>query len=713
MFHAQRFTFTTLLLTICLINTGGKAALAGDASQMQPYAVFVAEDKAYTRCGPSAEYYRTDPLKHGQQLEVYAETDDGWLGVRPPQDSFCWVPSETVELDGNGEMGSVIEDKTVAWIGTHLGRARKYLWQVQLAEGESVTVIGRQERDGPDGPQLWLRIVPPSGEFRWIHQNQTVGTSEELVETMAARNQSLAENNVQFQPAGPTHVDRQPKAARLAADVQPEPASSRRRVNADAAAVADSGQSVMVDNNDRKNFDTPSERPIGSGAQSFDNESIELPPSLVSSGGPIAKPRPAAATASLPRPRGLLASMAKLGQPKIRDITTKNDSPDQVASADAATGSTIDSSIASDDNWVSGAATRTAKDPNAVAINAAPMTLPARPSVGGESFGSSSDAFVQTHQTSNQVAQVSGIAPLPAQNLVPAKTPTPSQAVVPAQAFASVEAFAPAQAIVPAQAALAAPSPTNSFNARLAPAAAAPQLRPPTFVSADRINELKQQVVGADLGSMRLVLSQLMSSQSSAAEARVVAEASRSLAARSTDPTIAENARVLSRRADQYAGLADRRDGPSVVQATTQSAVNLVGQSAGQSTGLQPISSTAISTPISTAISTPISTPISASIPANSGVGVITGGAPTLTPTPQPETNHVSYSGQLVQVYSARTHSPPFALTDGTGRTVAYVTPSPGINLRMHLNQQVSVTGTPGFVSGLNMPHVMALRADR
>ena len=139
---------------------------------------------------------------------------------------------------------------------------------------------------------------------------------------------------------------------------------------------------------------------------------------------------------------------------------------------------------------------------------------------------------------------------------------------------------------------------------------------------------------------------------------------------------------MLARRADQYAGLADRRDGPSVIQTN--------GQPSPESVGFQPLPSSAVAFP---------------------GSGLETAGS--LPPSTQPETNKTSYTGQLVQVYSARTHSPPFALTDGTGRTIAYVTPSPGINLRMHLNQQVTVTGTPGFVSGLNMPHLMAQRADR
>jgi hypothetical protein len=70
-------------------------------------------------------------------------------------------------------------------------------------------------------------------------------------------------------------------------------------------------------------------------------------------------------------------------------------------------------------------------------------------------------------------------------------------------------------------------------------------------------------------------------------------------------------------------------------------------------------------------------------------------------------------TGYLVQVYSARSNSPPFALTDDAGRTVAYVTPSPGVNLRTHLNSKVSVFGNQGFLTGLNTPHILATQAVR
>ncbi len=43
-------------------------------------------------------------------------------------------------------------------------------------------MIGKSEREGPDGPQRWYRVVPPSGEYRWVRREQVVDSSEKLVE---------------------------------------------------------------------------------------------------------------------------------------------------------------------------------------------------------------------------------------------------------------------------------------------------------------------------------------------------------------------------------------------------------------------------------------------------------------------------------------------------------------------------------------------------
>ncbi len=138
----------------------------------KPEAVYVNVESAYVFAGPSREYYPTGRLQRGVSLEVYHRTADGWLGVRPPEGSFSWVPASQAYLLPGGKSIEITDQKAVSWIGTELGSAKQYRWQVQLSVGEQLSVLG--ESNAPNGHEdreaLWYRVSPPSGEFRWIEQ---------------------------------------------------------------------------------------------------------------------------------------------------------------------------------------------------------------------------------------------------------------------------------------------------------------------------------------------------------------------------------------------------------------------------------------------------------------------------------------------------------------------------------------------------------------
>ncbi|MGB7329386.1 MAG: hypothetical protein WBD31_31175 [Rubripirellula sp.] len=656
----------------------GNPVTAEDDATFQPYTVYVAQEESHARCGPSAEDYRTDELRHGQALEVYFEAKDGWLGIRPPESAFCWIPAETVKLDGSGDKGLVIEDHTVAWIGTHLGRARSYKWQVQLAEGEPITVIGKSEREGPDGPQLWYRIVPPSGEFRWVHRDQVVTNSEELI---ASLDRDAPREEIMFADAGPTSprkssgntssrgVGNRESGSRVAANTRPQPKlSSRsaprssvanakpvssRRVIDEPELVQASGQSVLESaarNNDvetlpigsglneswQANSSRPlADQPLESGQ---DIAALHSPPSL--STGPLSTGTSSGTSSVQPTKRkGLIASVAFLGRPTLAAIGTEQNAT-QVEPA-------------SEDSWVSGIGRRivaaaTTEPPMAPQTQAVPMDALA-----------ASDTSMQSSASlgpPSPVMQVSGSAPMPAQQLSPAAS-----------------GWAPSSGMTPA----VAPPILNPVNAK-----------PMNVVSSQRIEQIRQEASGANIDTLTLLLSRLMAAQASGLETEPVAAAARQLAGTTNDPSIATRARLLAERADQYARVATRRDGNALIR--NQGDVMLADAQ----------------------------TPEIDSLEIPSGLGTIASaiglGAPqTTSPPPSPSEAAPAFGGQLVQVYSARPNSPPFALTDNTGRTVAYVTPIPGVNLRTHLNSQVNVIGTAGFLPGLNMPHVLASQAVR
>ena len=205
-----------------------------------------------------------------------------------------------------------------------------------------------------------------------------------------------------------------------------------------------------------------------------------------------------------------------------------------------------------------------------------------------------------------------------------------------------------------------------------------------TYVSAQRLTQIENETRQADIEQLGLIFSRLMASRATAAETAPVARAAFILAGSAHDPLVAGRARMLSERAEQYRQVAHRRDGEVVIR----------------SNGLPAISDNS-NYPVLPASHVTPTVPTSNAGPLYQG------------PTQSEAAKVTNASGYLVQVYSARTHSPPFALTDNSGRTIAYVTPIPGVNLRPHLNHRVSVFGNRGFLTGLSTPHILATQAVR
>lgn len=142
-------------------------AMAGSATAEQPfpYTAYVTSDEVYVRSGPGDNYYPTDRLKAGTPVEVYRHDPGGWYAIRPPKDSFSWVSSRYLHLEGNN-LATVTEERVAARVGSRFSDVRDII-QVRLHKGETVEVL--QPRGRYDGqPPAWYKIAPPSGEFRWI-----------------------------------------------------------------------------------------------------------------------------------------------------------------------------------------------------------------------------------------------------------------------------------------------------------------------------------------------------------------------------------------------------------------------------------------------------------------------------------------------------------------------------------------------------------------
>ena len=185
-----------------------------------PRTVYVAVEKAEVYSGPSSELYPTGFVARGNAIEVYHKTQDGWLGIRPPKHSFSWVPAEDAYLLPGGKVIEITGENAVSWIGTALGSAKQYRWQVKLDPGEQLSVLGEMvNKDSAGAEVLWYKIAPPSGEFRWI-QEQAVSTSPPAVASTVVLASATSETVPEDEGRRSESQDRSPSKPRAGAASQ-------------------------------------------------------------------------------------------------------------------------------------------------------------------------------------------------------------------------------------------------------------------------------------------------------------------------------------------------------------------------------------------------------------------------------------------------------------------------------------------------------------
>jgi hypothetical protein len=139
------------------------------ASERQyPYYASVAVTETNIRSGPGIEFYPTSQLWLGDKVEVYYETEE-WCAIRPPIGSFSWISARYVDL-GTNNIGKVIANGLASRVGSENTKLCDTV-QVKLKKGEKVFVLDRLETPENIASPLWFKIVPPSGEFRWVARN--------------------------------------------------------------------------------------------------------------------------------------------------------------------------------------------------------------------------------------------------------------------------------------------------------------------------------------------------------------------------------------------------------------------------------------------------------------------------------------------------------------------------------------------------------------
>ncbi len=146
-----------------IILTASTAA----AEQAFPYKAYVTADDVEVRSGPGEDFYPTDKLQKGETVEVYRRDAGGWCAIRPPEGSFSWISGRVLKLQDDN-LAVVKEDDVASRVGSSLSNVRDVI-QVRMRKGEAVEILDSKETPGGKS-QVWYKIAPPSGEFRWISE---------------------------------------------------------------------------------------------------------------------------------------------------------------------------------------------------------------------------------------------------------------------------------------------------------------------------------------------------------------------------------------------------------------------------------------------------------------------------------------------------------------------------------------------------------------
>src|SRR3990170_388270 len=120
-----------------------------------PYKTLVAADDVYVRSGPGQNYYPTDKLKRGQEVEVYRHDPGGWCAIRPVDGSFSWVSGRFLKpTDDN--LAVVTEDGVSARVGSRFSDIREVV-QVRLQKGEVIEILDPPPRGAGWGENTWFK----------------------------------------------------------------------------------------------------------------------------------------------------------------------------------------------------------------------------------------------------------------------------------------------------------------------------------------------------------------------------------------------------------------------------------------------------------------------------------------------------------------------------------------------------------------------------
>jgi hypothetical protein len=182
--------WTPVLLFGLLVAVTPLLGAEPPAGQQLPRTVSVQARHTYLRAGPGDDFYPTARLIQGEAVELWSVDAAGYGAVRPLTGSFSWLRAADVDrqMEADPSVGVVVTDGAVARIGSQINDLR-HVAQVRLEAGERVRVLDEVRIEHGRHAGLWVKIAPPSGEFRWARLadlDLPIGLAPQTGELLAA-----------------------------------------------------------------------------------------------------------------------------------------------------------------------------------------------------------------------------------------------------------------------------------------------------------------------------------------------------------------------------------------------------------------------------------------------------------------------------------------------------------------------------------------------
>jgi hypothetical protein len=560
-----------------------------------PYRAQVLSDAASVRSGPGSRFYVTGQLMQGETVEVYRHVDDQWCAIRPPSTSFSYVRADAVRATENESVIEVIAEDAKTRIGSEVSEARNVEY-VRLRKGERLQVLGEPLTFGRS-PQLWFKIAPPSGEFRFIHRQE--------IEASGAETDSRGE----------------PQAERAPADGSSEGSANGWPLTATEASGVESATASTGN-------------PAGS------------PATVQDAGGNVAQAEVEAAKVSA----------------DAHALPIQNH-PVQNAAAPVVDGSTVVQASAA-----STAASSTAGATRAAADGTGTLPLQKLAGRGGQMVTEPIPHAVVPPPT-----PASAISPYRAG---PTDRPDPAPDSLPPTMNAQPTlGSSPSAANPPGTMPPASDRPNGQDGAGSAwSAAEADQPAPPSLQVVD---QALGQIATLELELSRIVTQDIGSWRLEELQSRIT-----EVYNRTQDPEVQRSLAHIARRTQEFVDLQRRHQallasGPAAIPVALPTPSLDPPRAAA-------LAGTAPRDPLAS-----LSEPLT-----NLGESLRRATSDRLkTATTERPPQSFSGRGWLVPVLTARPDLPRFALTDAQGRILHFVSPSPGINLRRYMRQEVGIVG--------------------